>query len=104
VLLLRRNDPARCPSCAERVTPFAAGCALCGATLDPRRHQRGPTRAQLIGSRVAAFNNGGRRSNLFSDWRSNPAAFFACLLIGLCSCAIVGTFLGGLVWAVDRLL
>jgi hypothetical protein len=101
---LRRNDPARCPTCRERVTPFAAGCALCGTTLDPRRYQQGPTRAQLIGSRVAAFNTGGRHGNLFPDWRSNPAAFFVCLLIGLCSCAIVGTLLGGLVWAVGRLV
>jgi hypothetical protein len=31
----------RCPHCGERVSPFAAGCALCGASLDPRRHQRG---------------------------------------------------------------
>ncbi len=30
----------RCPSCGERVSPFAAGCALCGASLDPRRHDR----------------------------------------------------------------
>jgi hypothetical protein len=57
-----------------------------------------------MGSRVAAFNTGGRRANLFPDWRSNPAAFFACLLIGLCSCAIVETFLGGLLWALGRLL
>src|ERR671936_834465 len=27
-MLLR--DPNRCPSCGERVTPYAAGCALCG--------------------------------------------------------------------------
>ena len=26
-----------CPHCGARTTPFAAGCAYCGADLDPRR-------------------------------------------------------------------
>jgi predicted amidophosphoribosyltransferase len=29
-------SPHICPRCGERVTPFAAGCALCGTDLDPR--------------------------------------------------------------------
>jgi hypothetical protein len=33
-------NPGYCPQCGERVTPFAAGCAICGADLDPRRWQR----------------------------------------------------------------
>lgn len=33
------TSPHICPRCGERVTPFAAGCALCGADLDPRRAQ-----------------------------------------------------------------
>jgi uncharacterized OB-fold protein len=33
------RSPHRCPNCGERVSPFAAGCALCGAELDPRRAQ-----------------------------------------------------------------
>ena len=37
-----RSDPNRCPRCRERVSAFAAGCALCGADLDPRRHDRRP--------------------------------------------------------------
>jgi hypothetical protein len=32
--------PGKCPQCGERVSPFAAGCALCGADLDPKRWQR----------------------------------------------------------------
>ena len=32
--------PAYCPNCGERVTPYAAGCALCGAELDPARWHR----------------------------------------------------------------
>jgi predicted amidophosphoribosyltransferase len=38
----RRDEPARCPNCGERVTPNAAGCWLCGAALDPARWQRAP--------------------------------------------------------------
>jgi len=28
-----------CPHCGSRITPFAAGCAYCGADLDVRRNQ-----------------------------------------------------------------
>jgi hypothetical protein len=35
-----RSDPNHCPRCRERVSAFAAGCGLCGADLDPRRHAR----------------------------------------------------------------
>jgi hypothetical protein len=40
--------PGYCPQCGERVTPFAAGCALCGGDLDPKRWQRPlPVRQRL---------------------------------------------------------
>ncbi len=42
-----RRDVNRCPSCGERVSPFAAGCAFCGADLDPRRHSRSRSRVGL---------------------------------------------------------
>jgi hypothetical protein len=41
------RDPNRCPNCGERVSPFAAGCALCGAELDPHRHRRRMPRLDL---------------------------------------------------------
>jgi len=44
--------PSLCPQCGERVTPFAAGCALCGADLDPRRWQRAPSTAQRLSLRL----------------------------------------------------
>lgn len=50
------SNPHICPRCGERVTAFAAGCALCGAELDPRRAQ-GPT------SRAARLRGG---------WRARP--------------------------------
>jgi predicted nucleic acid-binding Zn-ribbon protein len=31
------RSPDRCPNCGERVSAFAAGCALCGAELNARR-------------------------------------------------------------------
>jgi predicted amidophosphoribosyltransferase len=40
------RDPTRCPSCGERVTPYAAGCAICGAELDPRRWHDPPSRLE----------------------------------------------------------
>jgi predicted amidophosphoribosyltransferase len=36
--MLARN-PHTCPRCGEHVSAFAAGCALCGADLDPKRAQ-----------------------------------------------------------------
>ena len=46
------RDPSRCPSCGERVTPYAAGCAICGADLDPRRWQSRPSLLRrLVGRR-----------------------------------------------------
>jgi predicted amidophosphoribosyltransferase len=39
---VRRDDPARCPNCGERVTPYAGACGLCGTALDPTRWQRPP--------------------------------------------------------------
>jgi hypothetical protein len=58
--MARRLDPTRCPSCGERVTAFAAGCALCGADLDPRRNRSGPTPMQRVESRFAALRLGPR--------------------------------------------
>jgi hypothetical protein len=42
------RDPGRCPDCGERVTPYAAGCALCGADLDPRRWQTPPSPVRRV--------------------------------------------------------
>jgi hypothetical protein len=42
------GDPTRCPSCGERVTPYAAGCAICGTDLDPKRWQPRPSLLQRL--------------------------------------------------------
>lgn len=50
------TSPHICPQCGERVTAFAAGCALCGADLDPRRANGSPR----------------ARQRLRSAWRARP--------------------------------
>ncbi|HYY06537.1 MAG TPA: hypothetical protein VE997_08160 [Candidatus Limnocylindria bacterium] len=50
------RSPHICPSCGERVSAFAAGCALCGAELDPHR-ARGPRSLQdRVRQTMAALN------------------------------------------------
>jgi hypothetical protein len=43
------------PRCGEHVSPFAAGCALCGADLDPDRDRHIPL-ARRLGSAWDAFS------------------------------------------------
>ena len=51
-------DRSRCPQCGERVQPFAAGCAICGADLDTKRWDKGPSLPQRIGSWFSALTFG----------------------------------------------
>jgi len=51
-------DRSRCPKCGERVSPFAAGCAICGADLDTRRRDTGPTKTKQAGSWLSALTSG----------------------------------------------
>ena len=48
-------DRSRCPNCKERVSPYAAGCAVCGADLDPSRWDKGPSLGNRIGSTLTAL-------------------------------------------------
>ncbi|MDX6718483.1 MAG: hypothetical protein QOJ63_737 [Solirubrobacteraceae bacterium] len=48
------SNPHTCPRCGERVSAFAAGCAICGADLDPRRAQRPRSAAQRLAGRWRA--------------------------------------------------
>lgn len=52
-------DRSRCPNCGERVSPYAAGCAVCGTDLDPARWDTGPGAAQYAGSWLSALTRGG---------------------------------------------
>jgi hypothetical protein len=51
-------DRSRCPNCGERVSPYAAGCAICGADLDARRWDAGPGAGQRAGSWLSALTFG----------------------------------------------
>jgi len=41
------------------VSPFAAGCAVCGADLDTSRWDTGPSATNRAGSWFSALSNGG---------------------------------------------
>ena len=56
------RDRSRSPNCGQRVQPFAAGCAVCGADLDTGRWDTGPSLFQRIGSSFSAFGFGPRVS------------------------------------------
>jgi uncharacterized OB-fold protein len=51
-MFIRRDDPARCPNCGETVTPYAAGCWLCGERLEPWRRQRAPGPLERLATHV----------------------------------------------------
>jgi hypothetical protein len=52
--ILTPMHPGYCPQCGERVTPYAAGCALCGADLDPKRWQKPVSARQRLSIRMPA--------------------------------------------------
>jgi hypothetical protein len=55
-------DRSRCPNCKEPVSPFAAGCARCGADLDPQRWDTGPSVGNRVGSWFSALGMGSSRN------------------------------------------
>ena len=68
--------PGYCPNCGERVTPYAAGCALCGADLDPTRWQRRVPVRQRLSVRFGAYLRGaivGQRLSRESNYTVKPS-------------------------------
>lgn len=51
-------DRSRCPDCGERVSPYAAGCAVCGADLDTARWDTGPGVSNRVSSALNAVSFG----------------------------------------------
>jgi hypothetical protein len=51
-------DRSRCPNCKEPVSPFAAGCAVCGTDLDTKRWDTGPSGINRLGSWFSALSMG----------------------------------------------
>lgn len=64
------TNPHVCPNCGERVTAFAAGCAICGADLDPKRAQGPPGAGQRLGGAWRARPRLLPRIPLPDRWRS----------------------------------
>ncbi|HEV7363627.1 MAG TPA: hypothetical protein VGN71_04495 [Solirubrobacteraceae bacterium] len=56
------QHPGYCPNCGERVTPFAAGCAICGADLDPKRWQGPPPMRSRLANRFSTRFGSRRRA------------------------------------------
>jgi hypothetical protein len=53
------RDRSKCPNCGERVSPYAPGCAVCGADLDPGRWDTGPSLPTRLSSTWNAISMGG---------------------------------------------
>jgi hypothetical protein len=51
-------DRSRCPKCGERVSPYAAGCAICGTDLDTQRWDSGPGALNRLGSWFSSLGMG----------------------------------------------
>lgn len=79
---MRMPDRSRCHNCGERVSPYAAGCAICGADLDTRRWDSGPSALNRAGSFLSALSFG-------SGYRTPLIVFVVLLLFG-------GSWLAGL--------
>jgi hypothetical protein len=95
------QDRSRCPSCKERVTPFAAGCSWCGADLDVRRWDTGPSLGQRLGSWLRAITSGpnlvrgGRGPSTFLEYVVNYALLSLCIsAIGAIAYALIAV-IGG---------
>ena len=69
-------DRSRCPNCGEHVSPYAAGCAVCGTEVDFRRWDAGPSRLARAGSWLSALTYGGRQE------RVHPLILWGLLLFG----------------------
>ena len=78
-------DRSRCPKCGERVSPFAAGCAICGADLDTQRWDTGPGAGQRAGSFLSSLTF----SSSTGKWL---LAFAAVVVLGAPLLALLGIY------------
>jgi hypothetical protein len=81
----------KCPNCREPVSPFAAGCAICGEDLVAARSQLAERRSKTGVDRIPRLSFG-------DDW----LMFGLCLLLAL-GAPVVGLILGAfLAWRADE--
>ena len=84
---------SRCPSCGEHVSPFAAGCAICGEDLEAARAKLASRRVVVPRPRLGA---GLSSPALGLDWVHILVAVVLALAI-----SPIG-FLLAVYWAVQR--
>ena len=84
-----------CPNCGQTVTPFAAGCAVCGTDLEAARKARAARSAKLSFELPRAPRFGGGTTGRI-DWVHIAVAVLVALAI-----PPVGLLLG-LYWASRR--
>ncbi|HEY0632154.1 MAG TPA: hypothetical protein VGC98_08870 [Thermoleophilaceae bacterium] len=65
------RGPHICPQCGERVSAFAAGCAICGAELDPHRADH-PAAGTTVRGRARALPSWRRLFPTVGDIRRRP--------------------------------
>src|SRR6478735_4415983 len=92
--------------CGERVMRFAAGCALCGADLDIRRHDRRPGLLEGTHARVLEPLRRPRLrpKPLLQDWDTKGWQFVLLLFVLLFSCSIAGLIASDVMALLGRLL
>jgi hypothetical protein len=79
----------KCPNCGEQVSPFAAGCAICGEDLIAARSALAQRRSWIDRLPQVRFGN---------DW----IVFGLCLLLAL-GAPVAGLILGAfLAWQADN--
>jgi hypothetical protein len=69
-----------CPNCGQTVTPFAAGCAVCGTDLEAARAARAARSAKLRIELPRARWSGGRATGAI-DWVHLAVAVLVALAI-----------------------
>ena len=74
-------DRSRCPNCREPVSPFAAGCAICGTDLDTKRWDKGPGIGTRIGSWFSALGSGPTKGG-WTPWIVILLVLFSGSIIG----------------------
>jgi hypothetical protein len=74
-------DRSRCPNCREPVSPFAAGCAICGADLDTKRWDSGPGPLTRLGSWLSALSFGPAKGGM-TPWIVIVLVLFSGSIIG----------------------
>jgi hypothetical protein len=79
-------DRSRCPKCGQRVSPYAAGCAVCGTDLDTRRWDSGPGPLQRVGDWISAFS--------FGPSVGGPWVWIGVLLFLAFGGTVIGALLG----------